>query len=132
MCTVYASGIHASGSEVNIFSRVVNFASSTRLAKFAKIKPSRNIWRIQYMQQCIGRAFFAIGFHKIAPATEKNSNFYPDLHGYYKEVYTCTHSCTSHVHSIITMCKPHNCHEITMSSSNHFKKNALHGFYVTV
>ena len=37
------------GSEVNIFLRVVNFASSTRLAKFTKIKPSRNIWRIQYI-----------------------------------------------------------------------------------
>ena len=34
--------------EVNILSHNVNFASSTRLAKFAKIKPSRNISRIQY------------------------------------------------------------------------------------
>ena len=37
-----------SGSEVNLFSRVVEFANSTRLVKFAKIKPPWNIWRIQY------------------------------------------------------------------------------------
>ena len=30
------------------FRAVVEFANSTRLAKFAKIKPPRNIWRIQY------------------------------------------------------------------------------------
>ena len=52
-CTIlvlrmYTSRILASGSEVNLFLRVVEFANSTRLAKFAKIKPSRNIWRIQY------------------------------------------------------------------------------------
>ena len=38
-----------SGSEVNLFLRVVEFANSTRLAKFAKINPPRNIWRIQYL-----------------------------------------------------------------------------------
>ena len=35
------------GSEVNIFVCCC-FANSTWLAKFAKIKPPRNIWRIQY------------------------------------------------------------------------------------
>ena len=46
---VYTSCILASGSEVNLFSRVIEFANSTRLAKFAKIKPPRNIWR-RYVQ----------------------------------------------------------------------------------
>ena len=36
---VYTSRILASGSEVSLFSRVVEFANSTRLAKFAKIPP---------------------------------------------------------------------------------------------
>ena len=45
----YTSRIDASGSEVNMLSRVVKFANSNRLAKFEKIKtPFRNIWRIQY------------------------------------------------------------------------------------
>ena len=33
------------------FWHVVNFESSTRLAKFTKIKPSRNIWHIQYFRE---------------------------------------------------------------------------------
>ena len=36
-----------SGSKVN-FVCVVEFVNSTRLTKFAKIKPLQNIWRIQY------------------------------------------------------------------------------------
>ena len=42
---VYTSCILASRSEVNLFSRVIEFANSTRLVKFAKIKPPWNIWR---------------------------------------------------------------------------------------
>ena len=54
MCTVYCNSSIAYTSRIHgrdrrsIFLHVVKFANSTRLAKFAKIKPPRNIWRIQY------------------------------------------------------------------------------------
>ena len=51
-----------------LFLRVVKFANSTRLAKFAKIKPPRNIWRIQYVE-CL------TCLTQVLPNTNPLSNF---------------------------------------------------------
>ena len=45
LCTV----LHTQVAFLHRDRKFVEFANSTRLAKFAKIKTPRNIWRIQYL-----------------------------------------------------------------------------------
>ena len=64
------SRIFASGSEVNFFSRDVEFANSTQLAKFAKIKPPQvyygvySIGRVDNIYISVNPIFF-FSFHNL-------------------------------------------------------------------
>ena len=106
-CTVYCATvvlwIHKSHSCVGIgliggklFVRVVDFANSTRLAKFAKIKNPRNIWRIQYYKVYIKTCPCYTNFMRFKSRLINNSG-YTWKHVYTYNVPVGTHEQNIHV-----------------------------------
>ena len=66
---IFYVAFHASGLEDKYFCVLLKFANRTRLAKFTKVNPPRNIWRIQLLMVQV--VYLTIRFEEITPTKEK-------------------------------------------------------------